>query len=505
MLHKSKAWCLSLAVILLLSVVLSACGGSSDDSSATGANGELAPVELVFYNYATPMKGQERVMQAINKYLKEKINATVKVVTMEGSDFETKVPVMLASGQPMDIVFTSSWTNNYLSNVSKQAFTPLSSLMDKYGQDLKKTIPDTLWKGMTVKNEIYAVPSYKEVGHQVGVLMRKDLVEKYKIDPTSIKSWKDMEPILKTVHEKDPSILALDGSEGMYRSIPVQHMSGDWNLPGVINVGDQPYYKRSDDNIFDQYETPEFKEFVETAYRWNQAGYTPKDVEYQSEGDWKAGKVFAGSLLYAPNYVYKRSAQLGYPLVYQNLGKGVIETSDVQGGGFAIPRSSKNPERAMMFLNLLYTDPVLANMFVHGVEGQDYVKVDKTFIKPAEGVDPLNPDYDYGYGWMWGNVNIFYYDQSYPKDTLEQFKVFEDNNTPSPALGFNFDTTPVQTQIAAINNVISQFYPPLVKGTVNPDQYLPMFIQKLKDAGVDELISEMQSQYDQWKSEQKKS
>lgn len=159
----------------------------------------------------------------------------------------------------------------------------------------------------------------------------------------------------------------------------------------------------------------------------------------------------------------------------------------------------------MMFLNLLYTDPVLANMFVHGIEGQDYVKVDKTFIKPAEGVDPLNPDYDYGYGWMWGNVNIFYYDQSYPKDTLEQFKVFEDNNTPSPALGFNFDTTPVQTQIAAINNVISQFYPPLVRGTVNPDQYLPMFIQKLKDAGVDELISEMQSQYDQWKSEQTKS
>lgn len=501
MLRKPKAWSLSLAIIMMLSIVLSACGGSKE-SNGTTADGQLAPVELVFYNYATPMKGQDRVMEKVNEYLKKKINATIKVVTMEGSDFETKVPVMLASGQPMDIVFTSSWTNNYLSNVSKQAFTPLTSLLDQYGQDLKKTVPDTLWKGMTVNKELYAVPIYKEIGHQVGVLFRKDLVDKYKLNVAGIQSWKDMEPILKTLHEKDPSILALDGTEGMYRSFPVQHMSGDWNLPGIINVGDKPYYARSDDKIFNQYDTPEFKEFVETAYKWNQAGYTPKDVDYQSENDWKAGKVFAGSLLYAPNYVYKRSAQLGYELDYQNLGKGVVETSDVQGGAYAIPRSSKNPERAMMFLNLLYTDPTLANLFVHGIEGQDYTKVDDQFIKPAEGVDAANPDYDYGYGWMWGNVNIFYYDQSYPKDTLEQFKKFEDNNTPAPALGFNFDTTPVQTEIAAINNVISEYYKPLVTGTVNPDEYLPKFIQKLKDAGVDNMLAEMQTQYDTWKSQQ---
>ena len=41
----------------------------------------------------------------------------------------------------------------------------------------------------------------------------------------------------------------------------------------------------------------------------------------------------------------------------------------------------------------------------------------------------------------------------------------------------------------------------LQTGSVNPEEYLPKFQQALKDAGVDEVIAEYQSQYDAWLAE----
>lgn len=478
---------------------------ATSQSSQTGqemTQSDLPPAELVFYNYANPMPDQDKVMDEVNKYLKRKINATIRIITLNPTEFEAKIPAILASGQPADLVFTSSWTNNYLANVSRGAFLPLDHLLKQYGVGMQKSIPAILWKGMLVDNQTYAVPLNKEIGHQYGVLMRKDIVDKYHLKIDRIQTWEDLEPLLQIVHQHEPQLRPLDTPEMLYRSIPMNHIAGDWYLPGAINIGESPAFKRDDHQVFNQYATPEFKHFVETMYRWNQAGYLPKDPMYEAEGDWKTGKIFAGALSYAPNYVYERSSQLGYDLDYVNIGQGVIETGDVQSGAFAIPRSSKQPERAMMFLELLYTDPYLANLLKHGIEGVHYIKVDDKHIEPAPGMDPLNPKYDYGYGWMWGNIFISYFDKSYPQDTYEQYEAFNSGNIPAPALGFNMNIAPVSTEVAAINNVLAEYYRPLINGTVDPEKVLPVFLQKLQIAGVETLIAEEQKQLDLWKAAQ---
>lgn len=478
---------------------------ATSQSSQTGqevTQSNLPPAELVFYNYANPMPDQAKVMDEVNKYLKRKINATIRIITLNPTEFEAKIPAILASGQPADLVFTSSWTNNYLANVSRGAFLPLDHLLKQYGVGMQKSIPSILWKGMLVDNQTYAVPLNKEIGHQYGILMRKDIVDKYHLKINHIRTWQDIEPFLQIVYQHEPQLRPLDTPEMLYRSIPMNHIAGDWYLPGAINIGESPAFKRDDANVFNQYTTPEFKHFVETMYRWNQAGYLPKDPMYDAENDWKTGQIFAGALSYAPNYVYERSSQLGYDLDYVNIGQGVIETGDVQSGAFAIPRSSKQPERAMMFLELLYTDPYLANLLKHGIEGVHYVKVDDKHIEPAPGIDPLNPKYDYGYGWMWGNIFISYFDKSYPQDTYEQYEAFNSGNIPAPALGFNMNIAPVSTEVAAINNVLAEYYRPLINGTVNPQKVLPVFLQKLQSAGVEHLIAEEQKQLDLWRAAQ---
>ena len=49
-----------------------------------------------------------------------------------------------------------------------------------------------------------------------------------------------------------------------------------------------------------------------------------------------------------------------------------VDTTSSQGAMMAISTASKNPERAMMFLNLLNTDPYLMTLLNYGIEGVHY-------------------------------------------------------------------------------------------------------------------------------------
>ncbi|WKL01092.1 hypothetical protein Q0F98_30500 [Paenibacillus amylolyticus] len=37
-------------------------------------------------------------------------------------------------------------------------------------------------------------------------MVRKDLADKYKLDLTAVKTWADLEPLLKTIKENEPAI-----------------------------------------------------------------------------------------------------------------------------------------------------------------------------------------------------------------------------------------------------------------------------------------------------------
>ena len=63
-----------------------------------------------------------------------------------------------------------------------------------------------------------------------------------------------------------------------------------------------------------------------------------------------------------------------------------------------------------------------------------------------------------------------------------------------------FDSKAVKNEIAAMENVISQYKKDLLFGRVDPDVVLPEFLQKLKDVGSDKVQAEMQKQYDEFRA-----
>ncbi len=150
----------------------------------------------------------------------------------------------------------------------------------------------------------------------------------------------------------------------------------------------------------------------------------------------------------------------------------------------------------MEFLNLLNTDVYLRNLLNYGIEGTHYEKTGDTQIKLTDRAK----DYSVGY-YTLGNLFITYTLDNEPVDKWKEFEAFNDASVESPALGFKFNTEKVSNQIAAINNVLEEFKSTIYSGSVNEAEYLEKMNKKLKEVGIDEVISEMQSQIDAWKAE----
>ena len=181
-----------------------------------------------------------------------------------------------------------------------------------------------------------------------------------------------------------------------------------------------------------------------------------------------------------------------------------INTSDVNGIGFAISATSKHPEAAMKFLNEMYTNPDVVNLLAWGIEGTHYEVQDDGTIDFPEGLDAATTTYGLNMDWFFGNQFLTYI-WGKGRDTTIYSRLEANNKNAqfSPVMGFSYDSTPVSTEIAALTNVKNQYLPGLACGSLNPETELPKFLQALEDAGLQKVIDEKQAQLDAWIAENK--
>ena len=61
--------------------------------------------------------------------------------------------------------------------------------------------------------------------------------------------------------------------------------------------------------------------------------------------------------------------------------------------------------------------------------------------------------------------------------------------------------TSVKSEIAALDSVLAEYRLGLENGELDPEEYLPKFIQALREAGIEKVIAEKQRQLDSWVAE----
>ena len=131
------------------------------------------------------------------------------------------------------------------------------------------------------------------------------------------------------------------------------------------------------------------------------------------------------------------------------------------------------------------------------VEGSDNV------ITFPEGVDGSNSPYHPNIGWELPNQFIGYVWEGNDADIWDQYKAFNDEAQKSPAFGFLYDGSAVQTQLTALSNVVNEYKKAIETGSVGSGAYILNLMGPSMRPGFQDMIDVKQEQYDAWRAEKK--
>lgn len=468
------------------------------NSAETSENKELQtekPVELTWYVRFDDQKDTKMVNDALNEILLDKINATVKIMNIPGATYNDKMQVILGGQEECDVIFAGTEFADFWGNISRGAFLPLNDLLKEYAPETYAAIPEEMWKGVAVDGEIYGVINYQIEGKQVGYQAPKDLLEKYNFDLSAVSKVEDIEPLLAEIKKDSPEMIPFAGAFGVVQSLITGYDDiGTFGSPGVVMIGDETL------TVVNQFETEEFRDWVNLMRDWFEKGYIASDAATISNYNdlMKAGKVGVFLNDIKPGGRQEQEVLWGREMEEKIIRNARILSSGLSATVQTISTTSKHPEKAMEFINLLNTDKEVYNLLCFGIEGVHYNKVGENRIEMVE-----NSGYQPNKAWAMGNQFNAYVYGTQPDDVWEKTIELNENGEKSPLIGFVFDPSPVKSQVAQCQSVFDQYCRALVYGTVDPEKYLPEFIDKLKQAGSQEVIAEKQKQLNEWVEAQK--
>lgn len=498
-----------LTLVMLLS--LAACGGSNTpaaDGGAASANdgaasggagtetgGEPVHLELYAVSFDTGRMGSlEKVNAAVNDYIRPLINAEVKLNVISYGSYAQQVNLMMSGSEQVDLLLTTGALTATLA--SKGGLLALDQYLESSGQGIIDTMGEDVLSACRYNGQIYGIPTNRDLARSICYFYRDDINQAMGLGLENAKTLEDLEACFDKMLSQDPEMVAYAGSNAatsqtLYNWEP---LCGNYGV--LLNNGE-------DLTVYNLFETQEYRDYIDTMYRWYQKGYIYKEIDTSTVSGadlFATGKMLGFIANGNPSQDNSQTQILGGPIKHIDLVPAVMSSSTVQTASWAIPHVSTQPEKAMEFLNLMFTDPVLVNLLTYGIEGENYVIVDEVngMIDYPEGMTADGKTYDNTMGWEWGNSLIGYTWQG-DDPTLHQDMIdFNQSAIRSKALGFNFDSTNVENELTACKNVAAKYTVGLEFGKLDPETTLPQFLQELKDAGIDTIIAAEQEQLDQW-------
>jgi putative aldouronate transport system substrate-binding protein len=482
-------------MVLTLGAYLYACGGSESKNQAAGGTQKVDELVWAYFSWGQVLPDTSKVQDAINAYLAEKLpGIKVKMTPMGFGDYMQKIPLMLASpNEALDLMSVHVLAQMPLDTwIQAGQVLPIDDLIVKYGQGIINAVGNDYLDVIKKNGNLWGVPTIRDFAGSYGVIITKDAVKKYSLDLSTIKSIEDMTPLLAKIKAQEPNLapLALTTSAKDVTMSMITDSLGDYY--GVL-LGNS----RKVENL---YENPLYKQRLELFRSWYRAGYIARDAAAKQEGQQeqlRAGTAVMHFTAAKPGVEIEEAAASGHELDIVRWDTPLSTTNNIAGVQWIIPNNARYPEKSMQFLNLLYTDPVLANLFNYGIEGVHYVKNSNGTIRYPDGVDAATSLYAFDMPFQVGNQFLLYLWDGSPLDLWQQLKDFNKSARLSPAMGFSFDNASVQTELAAVNSVANQYLTGLETGSVDIS-VLDEFNARLKQAGLDKIIAEKQRQLDAW-------
>jgi putative aldouronate transport system substrate-binding protein len=466
----------------------------SENATASQINFDEEPYTIKV-NYA--VLGQEqpdlpKIEAKVNEITLKEINAKVDLEGVSLYNMANVYALKASSGEKTDLMLLMPGYHYLVAFANNNMIRPIDEELAKWGPTLNETLGDFLLAGQ-FKGKQYAIPQQQAFQNTIGFWFSQAILDKYKIDISNIKSVADMDPIFATVHASEPNMIMIapdvSSSNITDSLIPRDGLGNQYGV--LMNDGST--------KIINIFETEKWINTAKKAREWYQKGYISKDVN-TSQDDGAAlvdnGKVFTTA---ANSIGFQGGTTV--PSVKKTVALYPPEstTSDSQLFLWTVATSSKRPDKAIQFLNLLNSSKELTTLLQYGIEGDNYDVV-------SDGVVDTSKNKNFESYWpLFGDVYKAPISDAYIRSSglsVEEYKTKQkewiDNTKKSVAYGFVFDSSSVKTEIAALDAVTSQYNKVIGNGAVDTEEMLKKFNEALYAAGLQKVIDAKQSQLDAW-------
>ena len=181
-------------------------------------------------------------------------------------------------------------------------------------------------------------------------------------------------------------------------------------------------------------------------------------------------------------------------VVVQKWGDTILSNETVRGSMNMISANSKYPEKCLQLLNLVNTDTKLRDMFYYGEEGVNFEYVD---ADGTQKVHKINTDWSMA-GYTQGTFFTVTPEESTTTDQWGEIKALNEAAVPSVMLGFNFDTTEVDAQLANCREIWLRYKSEVMAGVNDPAEVVPQIKKELMAAGFQDILDAAQAQVDEF-------
>lgn len=529
-----------LALLLSLCLVLSmvaACGSKetpSETKATTDTNDEetntdteatdedededeeMAYINIMFIAMGSVPSGLQEIEDAINEITEAEINTHVTLEMVEGGNYVQQTNLKISGNEKLDLMVTLPMDSAaFTSMVSQNQLQDISDLLAKYAPDTLELVEDII--SATSKGDaIYGVPTYRCMETSAYVIMRTDVLEDLGLleKAQNMTSLAEYTEILEAVKASDTwshlaGIVPSDATAtalGLGDSYLATDTFADATFYDTLGdsqklIGINP--DGSDATVYNNFASDEYYEIYKQMKEWYDAGYVYKDITTtQDYGDSLVKSNVAFSLFCQSEIGIESSKaqSCGYDMTCVKIGTLPMSTGSVSKFVWTVPTTATEPEAAVKFLNMMYTDSRICNLLAWGVEGVNYNVVDgeATFVEGESASENAYHTVDF----LYGNQFLVLPWEGQGSDFRDIAKAAMDSCVASAYLGFFCDTTSIQTEISAVGNVVSEYKPSIDGGVASEADY-EAFLKKMDDNGLQKIIDEYQSQLDAWIAENK--
>lgn len=442
---------------------------------------ELPHVTLKFIFFADKKADTDKVWAAIAEKYKDQLNCDFDVQFIPADDYKQRLLQKAGVGDKWDLNFDAEW-QGYFQMITQDFYMDITELLPKYAPSLYAALEKADALGSATYNgKIVSIPWTMMMNNRTNFLWRGDLADAagITVDKENVKTLEDVMVILEQLKAAYPDryIIEVSSKEARLDKYSLVHIGN--NL--VIDL------TAEDPKVMLLETTDAYRELAKYAQELQEKGLIWKDI-LNDKTDHNA-LINEGKLISKwGTYEYARSGRAwveeGSRWDYVNLyPDGKVANRSSLSNLVAIPATSENPERALMFLELLETDQEMYDMVHYGILGETYNINDEGAVVYPDGMSIANSSFMGWQGrWPLWKPQFMRPDDEFAKDFWKEEAenaLSNPNNVASPYDAFVFNGENVNIELAQRDQVFTDAHKMIEVGLAGD-----------ADAAVDKLIAD---------------